>query len=65
LSYIVFLVQRQSRFVESIGVIVSAIDRESAKRQAQVILDGDPDQYVVTPITRPGERTVFMLEAQQ
>lgn len=31
-------------------------DREEAKRRAFKWLEGDPDKYVVTPITEAGDR---------
>lgn len=33
----------------------NADGRETAKQMASNFLLGDPDQYVVTPITNPGE----------
>ena len=56
---IIFLVHRPGQYIEN--VIVDARDREFAKSHASHILGGDPDKYVVEPITRPGSRTVFLL----
>lgn len=44
------------------NVIVVANDREKAKRRAQRILGGDPDKYIVTPVTERGSYTTFLLE---
>lgn len=40
------------------SVLTVAIGREQAKRQVQQqrLLTGDPDWWLVTPLTRPGER---------
>lgn len=45
----------------TVNVIVEAEDREPAKRYANYILAGNPDQYVVTPLTSPGDRTAFLI----
>lgn len=37
-------------------VVVWAYDREQAKRQARQWLDRNPDYYVVSPLTAPGDR---------
>lgn len=47
---ILFLVRRDKRVV-----IMSASDREAAKRMSFVYLKGNPDQYVVSPITEEGD----------
>lgn len=36
-------------------VLVNANDREKAKRRAHSALRGNPDNYIVNPLTRPGE----------
>jgi hypothetical protein len=59
MDYIVFLVHQPGRYVEN--VIVEATSRDFAKSHASHILGGDPDQYVVDPITKNGSRTVFLL----
>lgn len=43
-----------------INVVVTANNREQAKRMAFSVLFGDMDSYVVTPITSRGKRTVFV-----
>lgn len=43
------------------NVIVEALGRESAKIQAKIILPGNPDHFVVSPITLQSSRTVFLL----
>jgi hypothetical protein len=37
-------------------VLTWASGREDAKRKARVWLSGDPDKYIVTPLTDPGDR---------
>ena len=37
-------------------VITWALDREDAKRKARTWLSYDPDKYIVTPLTEPGDR---------
>lgn len=61
---ILFLVRREGSLdaYEINNVVVPAAGREEAKRQARSTLRGDPDQYVVTPISRQGDRTLFMLD---
>lgn len=44
----------------NLNVIVSGTNRETAKQMAFSILGGDKDQYTVTPITKAGQRTVFV-----
>lgn len=61
INKIVFLVSRPNQYIEH--VIIVARDREFAKSHASHILGGDPDHYVVTPLTSPGTRTIFLLEA--
>lgn len=58
-EYIVFLVHRPGQYIEN--VIVEARDREYAKSYASHILGGDPDEYVVDPITKNGSKTVFLI----
>jgi len=59
---IVFLVARPDMPPQlSKNVIVEASDREFAKSYAALILGGDPDYYVVTPITKREDRTIFLL----
>lgn len=58
----VFIVSRPGQFIEN--VIVPATTREYAKSHASHILGGNPDDYIVDPITKHGARTVFLLEAQ-
>ena len=45
------------------NVILIAKGREDAKQRARRILGGDPDKYVVTPITELGSTTTFLLES--
>lgn len=64
-STIIFLVAfpkdpNKVRLVEK-NVIVEATDREYAKGYASIILGGDPDYYIVTPLTERGDRTIFLL----
>jgi hypothetical protein len=58
-DYIVFLVYNPGQFIEN--VIVEARNREYAKSHASHILGGDPEKYIVEPITKSGSRTVFLL----
>lgn len=58
-DYVVFLVYNPGQHIEN--VIVEARTREYAKSHASHILGGDPDKYVVDPITKAGSRTVFLL----
>jgi hypothetical protein len=46
------------------NVVLEAGDREEAKRKACEILHGNPDTYVVTPVTELGSRTVFVLTTE-
>jgi hypothetical protein len=55
---IIFLVTREGF---TVNVIVETTDRESAKCHADHFLGGDPDRYVVTPLTKPGDNTVFLV----
>lgn len=55
---IVFLVTRPDF---TLNIIVEASEREIAKRYAQQFLGGDPDYYVVTPLTKRRSRTIFLL----
>lgn len=43
-----------------LNVIVTANTRETAKGLALSVLGGDSDQYTVTPVTRSGQRTIFL-----
>jgi len=36
-------------------VIVTALNREYAKSKAAGFLGNDPDEYVVSPLTKPGD----------
>jgi hypothetical protein len=42
--------------IGSAHVITWALNREDAKRKANVWLGGNTDQYIVTPLTSPGDR---------
>lgn len=55
----IFLVYNPGWVIEN--VILIAVDREDAKRQAHPILKANPDNYVVQPITNHAKKTVFML----
>jgi hypothetical protein len=59
---IVFLVTNPDK--PGLNMLVTADGREMAKRMAVGILKGNMDQYVVTPITIPGTRTVLMIAAE-
>lgn len=59
---IIFLVQRPKNVIEN--MIVTADSREMAKQMARGILGGDPELYVITPLTEPGSRTVLMVAAE-
>lgn len=37
-------------------VVTFAVDREQAKRNARAWLGRNPDDYIVTPLTAPGDR---------
>lgn len=41
-------------------VIIMAVTREYAKSHASRILSHDPDTYIVTPLTNPGEEVYIM-----
>lgn len=56
---IIFIVSHPGHDPEN--VILSATDREDAKRLSQVFLEGDKEHYVVEPITKHGEKTVVIL----
>jgi hypothetical protein len=47
---ILFMVEMGNRHV-----LVWAIEREEAKRQARSWLRDNPDNYIVTPLTEPGD----------
>jgi hypothetical protein len=42
--------------VGNVHVITWAHGREGAKRNANTWIGGDPDKYIVTPLTAPGDR---------
>lgn len=54
----VFLVTSPSR--RNLNVVISVNDRETAKELAQSVLGGNKDNYVVTPVTKRGTRTIFV-----
>lgn len=54
MGYILFMVEQ--RQPGNVHVLTYALDRERAKRNAQRWIEGDPDKYVVTPLTDPGDR---------
>lgn len=56
---IAFLVTRGNAHVITVG-----LDREDAKRTAHRWLDGNPDEYIVTPLTREGDRIKIDLTVQ-
>lgn len=58
MQLLIFLV-RSPRHPET-NVIVTANNREMAKQLAVASLGGDTDQYEVTPLTKIGDRTVFI-----
>ena len=58
LSNIVFLISKPGMSIEN--VIVKATDREDAKRRVTLILGGNADLYVITPLTKPGSRIVIL-----
>jgi hypothetical protein len=55
----IFIVSRPGQLIEN--VIVDATNQEFAKSHASHILGGDPDKYIVDPITHHASRTVFLL----
>jgi len=59
----VFLVSRPGAFIPN--VIVEAVSREFAKSHASYVLGGNPDEYVVNPVTKAGERTLFLVGGYQ
>lgn len=40
----------------NVHVLTNALNREGAKRNAERWMGGNPDTYVVTPLTAPGDR---------
>ena len=54
----VFLVTSPSH--PGLNTIVTANGRELAKGIAQSVFGHNPDQYIVTPITESGSRTIFL-----
>lgn len=38
-----------------IKMVTLAVGREDAKRKARYWMGGNPDEYIVTPITNPGD----------
>jgi hypothetical protein len=59
---VVFLLKRRDR--PALNVLVTADGREMAKRMAFPVLMGNMDEYVVTPITVQGTRTILMISAE-
>lgn len=59
---IIFIVSRPDHSLVE-NVIIPARDREEAKRGAHNILLGNPDHYIVDPITKHGSHTVVLLSA--
>lgn len=53
---IVFMVE-----MGNIHVFVIAFNREGAKSTAHAWIGGDPDRYIVSPLTEPGDRIHFAL----
>lgn len=51
-----FVVQPFGGAFDNVKYVVWAHGREDAKRKARTWLGADPDKYVVTPITNPGDR---------
>lgn len=45
-------------------VICQGSDREDAKREARRDLGGNPDDYIVSPITRPDDSVVLKLTVE-
>jgi hypothetical protein len=46
------------------NVVVTADSREMAKRVAEGVLEGNPDTYVVTPVTERGSHTTLIVAAE-
>lgn len=40
----------------NVHVLITALDREEAKRRSFPWIGADPDYYIVTPLTEPGDR---------
>jgi hypothetical protein len=61
--FCVYVPQPGTRYAEhpTDVVVVLADGRESAKRAAHPHLLNNPDQYVVTPLTREGDRLTFAI----
>ena len=59
---ILFLLKRRDDPV--LNVLVTADGREMAKRMAFPVLMGNMDDYIVTPITEHGSRTILMVMAE-
>lgn len=51
---ILFVLQR--RDMSDLVVVVNAYDRELAKRAAERHLGGNPDNYIVSPVSEPGAK---------
>lgn len=45
-------------------VICQGVDREEAKREARPELGGNPDLYIVQPLTRPEDSVVLKLRME-
>jgi hypothetical protein len=45
-------------------VICQGVDREEAKREAQPELGGNPDTYIVQPLTTPEDSVVVKLNIE-
>jgi hypothetical protein len=46
----------------NVVVITYGEDREAAKRNARPELEGNPDRYIVEPLSADGDRVIFKLE---
>ena len=60
---IVWAIQRREDAVKGL-VICRAENREAAKRIAAKCLLGNPDDFIVTPLSSPGEAVVFHLRTE-
>lgn len=45
-------------------VITQGVDREEAKRSAQPELRGNPDNYIVEPLTKPDDTVILKLNIE-
>jgi len=50
----IFLVTSKENM--SVHAICTAVNRDYAKSKASQFLFGDPDEYIVTPLTNEGDR---------